>query len=149
MNTALKYTLAAIVVLFLSAAGLVLAQSDAPYTEGSVWAVTMVKTKAGMSDDYLKNLNNAYRKVMEDAKKENVIMDYKILVGDAASPNDFDILLMVEYKNMAAMDTLRDKMDPLEKKVLGSEDQRRQATTKRGEIREILGAKTMREVTLK
>ena len=32
------------------------AQSDAPYTEGPVWNVTMVKTKAGMTDEYLKGL---------------------------------------------------------------------------------------------
>ena len=29
--------------------GLCLAQSDAPYTEGPVWTVTMVKAKPGMS----------------------------------------------------------------------------------------------------
>ena len=28
-------------------------QSTAPYTEGAVWQITMVKTKSGMSDDYL------------------------------------------------------------------------------------------------
>jgi len=30
--------------------GLCLAQSDAPYTEGSVWTITMVKAKAGMTE---------------------------------------------------------------------------------------------------
>jgi len=30
------------------------AQSDAPYTEGPVWTITMVKAKPGMTDDYLK-----------------------------------------------------------------------------------------------
>lgn len=147
MNTALRYILALTAALFLSA--LALAQSEAPYTEGPVWDITMVKTKTGMSDDYLKNLRNAYRSVMDEAKKQNVIMDYKILLGDAAGPHDFDILLLVQYPNMAALDNLREKMDPIEKKAMGSEDQRRQATVKRGEIREILGTKTMREVTLK
>jgi hypothetical protein len=149
MNTSRKCTLAAIATLFFSAAGLVSAQSDAPYTEGGVWAVTMVRARAGMSDDYLKNLGKAYKVVMDEAKKQNLIMDYKILLGDAAGTEDFDIMLMIEYKNMAALDGLREKMDPIEKKLMGSEDQRRQATVKRGEIREILGTKTMREVTLK
>ena len=139
---------AASAALFLASAGLVSAQSEAPYTEGSVWDITMVRAKAGMSDDYLKNLRNAYRSVMDEAKKQHVIMDYKILLGDAANPDDFDIMLMVEYPNMAALDNRREKMDPIEKKVMGSEDQRRQATVKRGETREILGTKTMREVTL-
>jgi len=44
---------------------------------------------------------------------------------------------------------LRDKMDPIVVKVIGSEDQRRATAMKRLDIREILGTKTMREITLK
>jgi hypothetical protein len=62
---------------------------------------------------------------------------------------DFDILLMVEYKNMAAFDSLREKADPIADKILGSEDVQRQGAIKRIEIREIMGNKLMREVTLK
>ena len=136
-------------MLLLITPALAWAQSNAPYTEGSVWVITTVKTKASLEDDYLKNLSHAYRSVMNEAKKQGTILDYKILLGDAASPQDFDFMLMVEYKDMAALDALRDKMDPLLKKVMGSEDQQRQANVKRGETREILGTKTMREVTLK
>ena len=123
--------------------------STAPYAEGPVWEITMVRTKAGMGDDYLKNLAGAYKSTSEEMKKEGVIMDYKILLGDAANQEDYDILLMVEYKNMAALDDLRAKTDPIERKLIGSETQMRQGSVKRAEIREILGSKTMREITLK
>jgi hypothetical protein len=86
---------------------------------------------------------------MEAEKAQKLILDYKILNGEAASAQDFNILIMVEYANMAAFDGLRDKMDPIVEKVMGSEDQRRAAAVKRLDIREILGAKTMREITLK
>ncbi len=109
----------------------------------------MVRTKAGMSDDYLKNLAQAYRSTSDEAKKQGVIMDYKILLGDAANQDDFDILLMVQYKNMAALDGLRDKTDPIATKLIGNEGVQRQGSVKRMEIRDILGTKTMREVTLK
>jgi hypothetical protein len=56
---------------------------------------------------------------------------------------------MVQYSNMAALDGLRDKMDPIVEKVMGSEDQRRATAVKRLDVREILGTKTMREITLK
>jgi hypothetical protein len=56
---------------------------------------------------------------------------------------------MVQYQNMAALDGLRDKMDPLVEKAMGSEDQQRETAVKRLDIREILGTKTMREITLK
>jgi hypothetical protein len=123
--------------------------STAPYTEGSVWEITMVRTKAGMSDDYLKNLTQAYKSTSDEAKKQGIIMDYKILIGDASNRDDFDILLMVQYKNMAAFDGLREKTDPIAAKLIGGEDQLRQGSIKRMEIRDILGSKTMREVTLK
>jgi len=56
---------------------------------------------------------------------------------------------MVESKNMAALDDAREKFDPIARKVEGSPDQQRTTQTKRLEIREIMGSKNMREVTLK
>ena len=142
-------TLAASAALFTMWAGLCPAQSDAPYTEGPVWQITMVKTKPGMSDDYLKGLAKTFKGSLDEAKKQNLILDYKILIGDNANPQDFDILLMVESKNMAAFDNAREKFDPIANKITGNADQQRATAVKRLEIREIMGAKLMREVTLK
>lgn len=145
-----KYlTLAAIAALFTIWSSFAFAQSDAPYTEGPVWQITMVKTKYGMSDDYLKGLAKSFKGTLEEAKKQNLILDYKILIGDAANPQDFDILLMVESQNMASFDNSREKFDPIAKKIEGSLDQQRATATKRLEIREIVGDKLMREITLK
>ncbi len=123
--------------------------SNAPYTEGTVWVLTMIKTKAGLSDDYLKSISGTVKPVYEEEKKQKIILDYKILNGDAMGPQDFSILIMVQYPNMAALDSLRDKMDPIIEKVMGPEEQRRATAVKRLDIREILGTKTMREITLK
>jgi hypothetical protein len=145
-----KYLIvAAGAALFTAWTGLCLAQSDAPYTEGPVWQVTMVKTKYGMSDDYLKGLAKTFKGTLDEAKKQNLILDYKILVGDAANPHDFDILLMTESKNMAALDNAREKFDPIARKIEGTPDEQRATATKRLDIREIFGAKLMREITLK
>lgn len=141
--------LAASAALLTSWTGVCSAQSDAPYTEGTVWQITMVKTKYGMSDDYLTGLAKSFKGTLDEAKKQNLIVDYKILIGDAATPQDFDILLMVESKNMAALDNAREKFDPIAKKIEGSIDQQRATAVKRLEIREIMGDKTMREITLK
>jgi hypothetical protein len=40
-------------------------------------------------------------------------------------------------------------MDPVVEKVMGTEEQRRETAVKRLDVREILGTKTMREITLK
>ena len=145
-----KYLILAITAALLTAwAGLSSAQSDAPYTEGPVWQITLVKTKYGMSDDYLKGLARTFKGTLDEAKKQNLILDYKILLGDAANPQDFDIMLMTSSKNMAALDNAREKFDPIARKIEGNPDEQRATATKRLEIREILGGKLMREITLK
>ena len=138
-----------IALAFFASITLSRAQSDAPYTEGAVWNITMVKTKYGMTDEYLKGLAKTFKGTLDEAKKQNLILDYKILLGDPATPQDFDILLMVESKNMAEFDGAREKFDPIAKKIEGSVEQQKQTAVKRLEIREILGAKLMREITLK
>src|SRR6059058_2410975 len=112
--------LIASIALSVAFTGLCRAQSDAPYTEGPVWAVTMVKAKPGMGDEYLKGLAKTFKGTLDEAKKQDLVMDYKILLGDAATPHDFDILLMVESKNMAAQDGLREKTDPIARKIVGT-----------------------------
>jgi hypothetical protein len=157
----MKTKIFVIVSLFLEIAGLSWAQtsptgtsktgagSNAPYIEGPVWTLTMIKTKTGLSDDYIKQITGTVKPVYDEEKKQKIILDYKILEGDAMGPQDFNILILVEYPNMAALDGLRDKMDPIVEKVMGPEDQRRATAVKRLDIREILGTKTMREITLK
>ena len=141
--------IAALAALSLGIASLCPAQSDAPYTEGPVWTVTMVKTKAGMTDEYLKSLAKTLKASLEEAKKQNLVVDYKILLGNAGTPQDFDILIMVESKNMAAQDNAREKFDPIARKVVGTTDQQQAIQVKRLDIREIMGTKLMREITLK
>jgi hypothetical protein len=129
--------------------GTTIRSSNAPYIEGPVWTLTMVKTKAGLEDDYLRQISGTVKPVYEEEKKQKIILDYKILQGDAMGTQDYNIIIMIQYPNMAALDGLRDKMDPILEKVMGSEDQRRATAVKRLDIREILGTKTMREITLK
>jgi len=56
---------------------------------------------------------------------------------------------MTEFKNMAAFDGLREKEDPIANKIIGNADVQRQGAVQRMEVREILGDKLMREITLK
>ena len=149
MRIAKKLQIVALAALSLGFASVCSAQSDAPYTEGPVWNITMVKVKPGMGDEYLKGLAKTFKGSLEEAKKQNLVLDYKILLGNAATPQDFDILLMVESKNMAALDNGREKFDPIARKTVGTTDQQQAIQVKRLDIREIMGTKLMREITLK
>jgi len=149
MKITMKLQIVVLAALSLGIASLCSAQSDAPYTEGPVWNATMVNTKAGMTDEYLKGLAKTLKASLEEAKKQNLVLDYKILLGDASTPQDFNILIMVESKNMAAQDNAREKFDPIARKVVGTTDQQQALQVKRLDIREIVGTKLMREITLK
>jgi hypothetical protein len=149
MRITKKLQIVPLAALVLGIAGVCSAQSDAPYTEGPVWNITMVKVKPGMGDEYLKSLAKTLKLGLEEAKKQNLLLDYKILLGDNATPQDFNILLMVESKNMAALDNAREKFDPITRKTVGTTDQQQAIQVKRLDIREIMGTKLMREITLK
>ena len=120
---------------------------DKPYKEGSIWAVTFVKVKPGMFDVYLRDLAANRKKLMEQAKKDGLILSEKMLAGDSAGREDFDLVLMVEYKNWAAFDGLSDKFRTLAQKMVGSEDKQTQMMIKRTDVREIVGTKNMQEIS--
>jgi hypothetical protein len=122
---------------------------DKPYKEGSVWTVTFVKVKPGMLDTYLRDLGANRKKLMEQAKKDGLILSERLLSGDATGREDYDLILMVEFKNWGAFDGLSDKFRALAEKMVGSEDKQVQMMTKRTEVREILGTKTMQEIFLR
>lgn len=120
-----------------------------PYTEGSVWDITMVRTTDGMTDDYLRSLATTWRRTMDEAKKQGLVLSYRIIATGTSGPDDWDLLLMIEYKNWAALDGLAEKFDPIERRVIGTEDQTRELMTKRLQVRRILGDKTGQELLLK
>jgi hypothetical protein len=74
-------------------------------------------------------------------------MDFKILSSQPASENDWDLLLMYEIKNHAALDGMREKTEALAKKVLGGneETQHTQALS-RNDLRVLQGGKLTQEL---
>jgi hypothetical protein len=120
-----------------------------PYVEGSVWFITFIKTKSGFTDDYLKSIAGSLKPLFEEEKKQRLILDYKILTGDTAAGRDFNVILMVEYPNMAALDSARESAEPIVDKIIGPTEKRRDLAMQRADTREILATKTMREIRLK
>jgi len=119
------------------------------YVEGSIWVLTFIKTKPGSAEDYFKSISASLKPVYEEEKKHKMILDYKILSADATDDRDFNVIIMVEYPNMAALEGSRERVEPILDKIIGSGDARRAMATKRLDIREILASKTMREIWLK
>ena len=143
-----KAVLSPMLVLFVFWTQTSIAQ-DKPYKEGTVWSVSFIKVRPGMFDVYMRDLATARKKLMDEAKKQGLIVSEKMLSGSAVGRDDWDLMLMVEYKNWAAFDGLSDKFDALALKVVGSEEKQVQSMVKRAEVREIVGQKTLQELTFK
>jgi hypothetical protein len=122
---------------------------EKPYTEGSVWIVTMVRVKPGMLDVYMRDVLPLRKKIDEEAKKQGLILSDRVLSGNAAGKNDFDVMFLTEYKNWAAFDGITAKYDAIESKIVGPEEKQVQLMTKRGEVRQIVGEKAMQELIMK
>lgn len=120
-----------------------------PYTEGTVTAFSYVRTKPGKFDEYMKYLQGPYKTYLEALKKDGIIVSYGVYSSPAASPQDWDLLLTIVYKNMGAMDGLDDRTDAISSRVFGSQEQENQQAIDRGSLRDILGSRLVRELLLK
>jgi hypothetical protein len=140
------------VAVCLVAAGVCAAQEH--YTEGPVWTVSYNRTTPGHFDDYMKYLRSHYIPQIEEAKKEGLILDYKIFLKEPVTADDWDIAFAIQHKNMAALDynaANDEKGRAIAEKhfATADEDAQEETIAPRFEMREFVGSGLMREVTLK
>lgn len=127
----------------------VIADEDRSYEEGVVVDVTSVRTKPGMFDAYMKWLATTYKANMEEEKKAGIIVDYAIYSALPRGPHDPDLYLVTTFKNLAAMDGLDDKLEPIYKKVWATRAAANKADADRESMREVLGDEIIRKLNLK
>lgn len=156
MKTIFRKPIALLMALFVSMAFLsssVLAQEEDLMEDGSVWQLTFVKLKANMGGKYLQGLKKTWGEAHQQFVDAGLIKSYKILGGQAANEDDFDLLLMVEYENYATFDSneARDKKyQEIEKKLRDAMGEEWQKTVEGyASLREIQGTKVMRELSFK
>jgi hypothetical protein len=102
-----------------------------------------------MFDAYMKWLDTTGKQLREDEKKAGLIIDYAVFSVQPRSPHDPDLYMVITYKNMAALDGLTDRVEPLMKKVYASRDAANKANIDRESMREILGSELIQQLNLK
>ena len=127
----------------------VAADDGRSYTEGSVSNVTSVRTKPGMFDTYMEFLSKTFKPMMEEQKKAGIVISYAVYAGSPRTPADPDLYLVVEYKNMAALDDLTAKTDPISKKYYATLAVGNKAAADRESVRQILGTELIRQLMVK
>jgi len=129
-------------------APVVLAQEH--YTEGPLWRVELIRVKPNQMDAYLTSLREATKPMIEEEKREGLILDYKIFFKETKhDPEDWDLCLAIEYKNHAALDGLDAKGEAVRDKIMGGKQAAHQLGEKRAEIREIISSELLEEIYLK
>lgn len=131
------------------------AQDEAKTKTGSVFTVRMVRTDAMSKQEYPNQLTEYYIPQMEAAKAQGLILSYLILSGAYSNDDDFDVMMMVELPNMAALDPdpareakWKAIRDELTAKVGGDEKLKAMRSTL-DDLRTFQGEKVMRTVLLK
>jgi len=144
-----NYTLLLFAAILTISTSATRAQEDHAYTQGPVTIVSFVRTEPGMFDEYLRYLDNTYKKFMDQLKKQGAVTDYAIYQAQPRDAQDADVILTVTYKNMAALDTLQASTDPVIKEVFGSLPKAATASVDREKLRKQLGSQTVRQLILK
>lgn len=139
---------AAVASLAWTAGLSVYAQVKRPYRDGTVWNVSMIRVKPGMDTAYLTYLATDWKRNQEAAKKDGLIVSYKVLATEGHSPSDWNLLLMTEVKDLATMEANTDKADALNQRVVGDDQKQMQGYKDRSEIREVMGTRLAREIVL-
>jgi hypothetical protein len=137
-----------LVVSLLLLGAVLYAQTVRPTRNGTVWVLSFIHVKAGMAPAYDKYLASDWKKEQEALKAAGMIVSYKVIGTEAHTPTDWDLMLMVEYKDLTTLEANEDKADALLEKMFGGDEKVMQGYKDRSEIREVLGTRLAREIIL-
>ena len=143
-----RMVISSIALMVLIVGVSVYAQVNRPYHNGSVWNIAFIRMKPGMETAYLDYLAGPWKANQEAAKKDGLILSYKVITTEGHNPGDWNVMLMTEYKDLATMEANEDKGDALAQKVVGPDEKQRQGYKDRLEIREVMGDRLAREIRL-
>jgi len=141
---------ASILLMFAS-----LGSSQEHWTEGPVWSIDLIRTADGHFDDYMKYVRQNLLVINNEAKKQGLILDFKVFVKNPTSPNDWDVALATLYPSYGkALDYSKadeEKYDAISaaQYKTADRDKQRSAIAYRLSWRTYLGTDMAREVNLK
>jgi len=116
------------------------------WDNGNVVAVTEVHIKPGMFNAYINDLDNVWRKFLEEQMKDGSVVSYGMFGNVAARDGEPDLYLTVTYANWAAFDLGEEYFNKIRDKVMGSDEVMRSANIKRGELRKLGSNYNLQEI---
>ena len=147
MKQAVRLTVGLVCLSLLLLAG---ASAQDQYNEGTVDRVVLIRILPGHGNAFWADLKANITPVWDAEKSAGLIEGYHIFLNQTkANPEDWDLGYVLTYKNMAALDGIEDRVEPLIKKIWATRDTAAKAEVDRESLREILGSQLIRRLDLK
>ena len=121
-------------------------------TSETVYQVSTIDLEPNVDAQYLNQMKRTWGTNMKVLKADGLIEDYHIYKSINQYDGDYDLLLVVQYKNLASLDSnpkrnkAWDKATEKARKII-SQEQVSQITGTFPKMRTILDQKLMREIT--
>lgn len=117
----------------------------------AVWSVTTIKVKPNLIDAYLEGIKKTWVSQNVVAKSLGQMEDYKIYVSELPESGDFNLLLVIKFKNDDMLGPNKARYDAFMAKFGAAQVKatNEQAVRDYPAMREITGEYRVREITLK
>jgi hypothetical protein len=119
------------------------------FTNGPVIRIVKYRILPGKTADFYKWLSNAPR-VLGAEKQAGLVQDFHFFHStEFIGPDKYDVALVITYKDMAALDALGEKAEPVVAKAWGSPEARAAGGKLASESMEVVSSELVRGIDLK
>ena len=119
------------------------------FTNGPVIRIVKYRILPGKTADFYKWLSNA-PKILGAEKQAGLIQDFHFIHStEFVGPDKYDVAVVITYKDMAALDVLNEKAEPVVAKAWGSPEARAAAGKLASESMEVVSSELVRGIDLK
>jgi len=125
-------------------------QAQEHYTLGPISRIILIDIKPGKGSEFWTDLRQKVRPLYDEYKRQGLIQDYSVgLKTTADGPQDWDVAIVLTFKNWAALDTFATKGDSVSKSFYGSYGKRSEAGARRSDFGTVNSSFLVRDVTLR
>ena len=119
------------------------------YEEGPVWQIMTFRTPPGKTELHLRNIATAWEHQLKLAVEKEVLLDYKVLTKWSSSPNDWNIMVIEIFPNMASYDTFWEDWAAIDTETVDTPKFQERMAQMESTGTQFLGTVFAREVRLK
>ena len=119
------------------------------YDEGPVWQMMTFRTAPGKTELHLKNIATVWEHQLKLAVEKGVLEDYKVLTKWSSHPDDWNIMVIEIFPNMASYDTFWQDWAAIDAVTVDTEAYQERRDGMKPTGTQFLGTVFAREVRLK